>query len=431
MVDTAEVRIWNKLVGGVFWDDSKGYASFEFDPSFLKLGYDLAPITMPLEQVLSSNQIFYFPGLNFDTYHGLPGMLSDSLPDRYGMQLINSWLSQQGRAVDSINPVERLCYTGTRGMGALEYSPPIEISKSEDKSIEIDRLVQLASDVLAERDQLNANLNSMDEDGLRQLVQVGTSAGGARAKAVIAYNKTTGDVRSGQIDTLRDYDYWIIKLDGVTNKQLGDPLGYGKIEYAYYRMAKACGINMANCRLMMENGRAHFMTKRFDREGLEKIHMQSLCGIAHYDYNEPGVYSYEQAFEVIRRLKLPYADSEELFRRMCFNVVARNQDDHTKNISFLMGKDRTWKLSPAYDMTYAYNPARKWTKQHQMSINGKRADITHDDILKMAQNMNIKNPKEVIENVIDVVSNWIEYARSAEVDSARIQSIQGTLKLNI
>lgn len=291
--------------------------------------------------------------------------------------------------------------------------------------------MRLASEVLSDRNQLNANLKSMEQDDLKELIRVGTSAGGARAKAVIAYNKVTGDVRSGQIDNLRDYDYWIIKLDGVTNEQLGDPSGYGKIEYAYYLMAKDCGINMSNCRLMLENGRAHFMTKRFDREGVGKIHMQSLCGIAHYDYNEPGAYSYEQAFQVLRKLKLPYPNSAELFRRMCLNVVARNQDDHTKNISFLMGEDGTWKLSPAYDMTYAYNPSRKWTKQHQMSINGKRENISRDDILQLASNMNIKNPKESIDKVIEVVSNWTEYAKSAEMDSAKIKAIQNTLALSI
>lgn len=431
MVENAEVRIWNNTVGAVLWDNSRGYASFEYDPKFLELNYDLAPLKMTLNQALDGKRIFEFPRLNFETYRGLPGMLSDSLPDKFGTQLINSWLAQQGRGVGSINPIERLCYTGKRGMGALEYNPPIKISESMNKPIEIDRLVRLASEVLSEREQFSTNFTSMDDDSLKELIQVGTSAGGARAKAVIAYNKSTGDVRSGQIDNLRDYEYWIIKLDGVTNEQLGDPLGYGKIEYAYYLMAKDCGINMANCRLMIENGRAHFMTKRFDRKGLDKIHMQSLCGIAHYDYNDPGAYSYEQAFQVIRKLRLPYPDSAELFRRMCFNVVARNQDDHTKNISFLMGKDGIWGLSPAYDMTYAYNPSRKWTKQHQMSINGKRESILREDILAVGTKMNIKNPKETIDKVIEVISNWTDYAKRAEVDSEKIKAIQETLEISI
>lgn len=429
--NAAEVRIWDNPVGAVLWDNTKGYASFEYDPNFLKLNYDLAPLTMTLKQALAGKRIFEFPRLNFETYHGLPGMLSDSLPDKFGTQLINSWLAQQGRGVGSINPIERLCYTGKRGMGALEYNPPIKIFESMNKPIEIDRLVSLASEVLSERKQFSTNFTSMDDDSLKELIQVGTSAGGARAKAVIAYNKSTGDVRSGQIDNLRDYEYWIIKLDGVTNEQLGDPLGYGKIEYAYYLMAKDCGINMANCRLMIENGRAHFMTKRFDRKGLDKIHMQSLCGIAHYDYNDPGAYSYEQAFQVLRKLRLPYPDSAELFRRMCFNVVARNQDDHTKNVSFLMGKDCIWELSPAYDMTYAYNPSRKWTKQHQMSINGKRENILREDILAVGTKMNIKNPKETIDKVIEIVSNWTKYAKNAEVDSEKIKAIQETLELSI
>lgn len=260
---------------------------------------------------------------------------------------------------------------------------------------------------------------------------MGTSAGGARAKAVIAYNKSTGDIRSGQISNLKDYEYWIIKLDGVTNEQLGDPMGYGMIEYAYYLMAKDCGINMVDCDLKLENNRAHFMTRRFDRKGQNKIHMQTLCGIAHFDYNQSDAYSYEQVFQVIRNLNLPYTDSEELFRRMCFNVVARNQDDHTKNISFLMEQSGKWMLSPAYDMTYAYNPEKKWTRRHQMSINGKWEEISREDINQLAANMNIKKTSKIIDEVIEVISNWPEYAKSAGVDIAKIKAIHNNLELNI
>jgi len=431
MIDVAEVRIWGNLVGAVSWNNSRGYASFEYDPDFLKLGYDLAPIMMPSGQASTGNMIFNFPNLSFETFNGLPGMLADSLPDKYGTQLIDRWLSEQGRAPDSINPLERLCYTGKRGMGALEYEPALKIFEGSAKSLEINRLVRLASEVLAKRNQLKMNMNGLDEVDLLEIIRVGTSAGGARAKAVIAYNKSTGEVRSGQIDNLDGYDYWIIKLDGVTNEMLGDPIGYGKIEYAYYCMAKKCGINMTECELKIENDRSHFMTRRFDREGRDKIHMQSLCAIAHFDYNQPAAYSYEQAFQILRRLQLPYTDSEELFRRICFNVVARNQDDHAKNISFLMDKEGHWKLSPAYDVTYAYNPEKKWTKFHQMSINGEREDITRAGIIQLAANMNIKKPNYIIDEIIEVVSNWSEYAKNAGLDSEKIKAIERTLVLKI
>ncbi len=431
MIDVAEVRIWGEFVGAVAWNADSGYASFEYDRGFLKRGYDLAPLTMPIRRALDGHTIFEFPDLRFITYSGLPGMLADSLPDRYGTELVNRWLAEQGRSPGSITPVERLCYTGKRGMGALEYEPPLKMFESEAKSIELDKLVRLASQVIADRDKLRTNMSELDKDGLNDIIRVGTSAGGARAKAVIAYNKISGDIRSGQTDNLNGYDYWIIKLDGVTNKQLGDPEGYGKIEYAYYFMAGDCGINMTECDLKYENKRAHFMTRRFDREGGEKIHMQTLCGLAHFDYNQPLSYSYEQAFQVIRQLNLPYPDSEELFRRMCFNVVARNQDDHTKNISFLMDKKGVWRLSPAYDITFAYNPERKWTRRHQMSINEKRDDITREDILSLASNMNIKKPGEILDRIIETISRWPEYAKNTDVDPDKIRAINKTLILDI
>jgi serine/threonine-protein kinase HipA len=431
MINIARVNIWNTFVGAVAWDDSMGYATFEFDPNFLEKKWDLSPLMMSIEDVSKSNRIFSFPNLNKETYKGLPGILADSLPDKYGNKLIEAWLARSGRDAGSFNPVERLCYTGKRGMGALEYEPAYPLEDSS-KSLEIEKLVRLAKDVLSNRKNLKTRISAGSDEGLLDIIRVGTSAGGARAKAIIAYNEKTGDIRSGQIDGLEDYDYWIIKFDGVTNEQLGDPKGYGKIEYAYYLMAKECGINMTDSRLLEKNRRAHFMTKRFDRQGTKKLHLQTLCAIAHFDYNDPAAYSYEQAFQVMRQLRLLYRDAEELFRRMCFNVIARNQDDHTKNISFLMDENGKWALSPAYDVTYAYDPTNKWMEDHQLSINGKRKDIERSDMVTLAKKMNIKKPDEIIEKIISKVMNWSKYADRAKVSAKQVKAIEKTfLKLRI
>ncbi|HOP08364.1 MAG TPA: type II toxin-antitoxin system HipA family toxin [candidate division Zixibacteria bacterium] len=426
MVDVAEVKIWGDRVGAVLWDESKRLAAFEYDPAFLKKGLDLAPIKMPLPEAQSGRRIYSFPELNYETFLGLPGLLSDSLPDRFGTALLDRWLAEQGRSIESVNPVERLCYTGARGMGALEYHPPKREIVDKGKLIEIERLVKLANDVLAEREDFRADLEHLDKQDILEIIKVGTSAGGARAKAVVAYNRQTGEIRSGQIDNLDGYEYWIIKLDGVTNRRLGDPRGYGRIEYAYYLMARDCGIDMTACELKHEGDRAHFMTKRFDRQQNEKVHLLSLCGIAHYDYNRPHAYSYEQAFQVIRTLGLHYPAAEELFRRMCFNVVARNQDDHTKNISFLMDKNGSWRLSPAYDVAYAYNPEAGWTSSHQMTINGKYDQIDRTDLVEVARRMNVNKPDIIIDRIVEVVGNWPDYAARTGVDELRTKVIGKT-----
>jgi serine/threonine-protein kinase HipA len=430
MVSIAKVNIWNTFVGAVAWDDSRGYATFEFDLNFMNKKWNLSPVMMSIEDVAKSSSIFSFPNLNKETFKGLPGMLADSLPDKYGNRLIEAWLAQNGRDAGSFNPVERLCYMGKRGMGALEYEPANHEFDDSSKSVEIEKLIWLAKDVLSNRRNLKTRISASSDEGLLDIIRVGTSAGGARAKAIIAYNEKTGDIRSGQIDGLEDYDYWIIKFDGVTNEQLGDPKGYGKIEYAYYLMAKECGIKMTDSRLLEKNRRAHFMTRRFDRQGTKKLHLQTLCAIAHFDYNDPAAYSYEQAFQVMRQLRLPSRDAEELFRRMCFNVIARDQDDHTKNISFLMDENGKWALSPAYDVTYAYDPANKWMKDHQMSINGKRKDIERPDMVALAKKMNIKKPDEIIDKVISKVMNWSKYADRAKVSAKQVKAIEKTFLIN-
>lgn len=421
MIAVADVKIWNYKIGVVLWNQQRNYGVFEYDKQFFKTGLDLSPIMMPVADAQRSRKIFSFPLLNPDTFKGLPGLLSDSLPDKFGNQMIDAWLAQQGKSGSDFNPVDRLCYIDKRGMGALEFEPASNSVVEKSNSIEIQELVKFAKEVLDTRSGFHSDLNS--KKGFSDILQVGSSAGGARAKAVIAYNKTTGDVRSGQVDGLEGFDYWLIKFDGVTNHQLGDPKGYGNIEYAYYLMAIDAGITMSESKLMSENCRSHFMTKRFDRQNNQKIHMQTLCGIAHFDYNQPRAYSYEQAFQIMRQMKLPYSDMEELYRRMVFNVMSRNQDDHTKNISFLMFPDGKWQLSPAYDVTYAYNPDNFWLKAHQMSVNGKRENILLEDLLAVAKNINLKKPKPIIEQCNDVISNWGDYAVKAGIENAQIEQI--------
>ena len=431
MVTVARVDLWGQLVGAVAWLE-EGYASFEFDPSFLKQGFDLAPITMPLSTLSQGSRIFNFPGLPRETYYGLPGLLADSLPDKFGNRLIDIWLATQGRAPESMNPVERLCYVGNRGMGALEFEPMIKRGKNTPQPLEIEELVRLAKDALGQKEGLNTDLKKNAGKALQEILLVGTSAGGARAKAIIAYNEVTGAVVSGQLLAPKDFSHWLIKLDGVTNEILGDPKGYGRIEYAYFKMAVDCGINISESRLLKEGGRAHFMTRRFDRkENSQKIHMQTLCGLCHFDYNSPGEYAYEQAFQTMRQMRLPYSEAEQLYTRMVFNVVSRNMDDHTKNISFLMDSEGIWKLSPAYDLSYAYNPTNKWLARHQMTINGKREEITRTDLLNVGKQMNIKKDKEIIERVTSTIADWNKYAMEAGIPQKQINAIGSMHQLTL
>lgn len=419
MVTTAEVRLWNHLVGIVLWNEQHGYASFEYTPEFRATGIEVSPIRMPL-----SSQIYAFPELSSDTFMGLPGLLADALPDTFGRALLNQWLQSQQRT--NANPVERLCYQGKRSMGALEFAPVLEKKVfDESAAIEIASLVETASAVLCEKEQLATNLSIPDE-ALADILRVGTSAGGQRAKAVIAYNDQTQEVRSGQLDAPADFNYWLLKLDGVSNTTLGTPQHYGETEYVHYLMAKQAGIDMTECRLLRENGRAHFMTRRFDRVNGEKLHMQTLCGLTHYDYNIRNICSYEQVFGLMRQLHLPYPQAEEFFRRMVYNVVACNQDDHTKNISFLMDKQGTWKLSPAYDMSWAYSSQSSWVQTHQMTIQGKTTNFTRQDLLEVARQMNIKNADEHIDRVTDAVSQWPHLAAQYNIPQDIINTIERT-----
>ncbi len=419
MVNVAQVHLWEHKVGNVYWNEDHGFASFEYEPEFINTGIQVAPLMMPLRE-----QVFSFPALPQGTFLGLPGMLAESLPDAFGRELLDAWLGLQKR--EKANPVERLCFQGKRSMGALEFVPSHERNLETTNSIEIESLVNVAGIALANKESLVTNFSNPQE-ALLDIIRVGTSAGGQRAKAVIAYNDETGEVRSGQCEVPEGFGYWLIKLDGVTNKILGDPEHYGEIEYVHYLMAKAAGINMTECRLMREHDRAHFMTRRFDRTPHGKLHMQTLCGIAHYDFNMPHAYSYEQAFGIMRRLRLTYPEAEEFYRRMVFNVVARNQDDHTKNTSFLMNRKGEWRLSPAYDMSWAYNPRGGWTSSHQMSINNKYDNITREDLLQVAHEMNVKRAEKIIDQVVEAVSQWPKLAKEqSEIDPKVIDYIEST-----
>lgn len=427
-MNVATVTLWGSAIGAVSWDEVRGYSSFEYQPKFTKSGIQVAPLMMPLAET-----IYSFPALSRETFQGLPGMLADSLPDKFGNTLINAWLAQKGRPANSMDPVEKLCFIGTRGMGALEFFPVKGPRPKKASKLYVDELVQLASEILTERENFQVSLNDKHkETALREILQIGTSAGGARPKAIIAWNSDTNEVRSGQIVAGSGFSYWLIKFDGVSgnsDKEFILPRGYGLVEYAYYRMALAAGINMHECRILEENGRHHFMVKRFDRTSSgEKIHMQSLGGLAHFDYNQPNAYSYELAFQVMKQMGLPMTATEELFRRMAFNVIARNQDDHVKNIAFLMNRDGEWSLSPAFDMTYAFAPANKWLSKHQMSLNGKRDGFVLDDFEDCAKTISLKRgvAKTILREVQSAVSNWNELAEQAGMPADRIRNIGKT-----
>ena len=429
----AEVQLWGRTIGAVSLDDGATVAAFQYTPAFAASGIEVSPITMPL-----GNRVYTFPALPLGTFRGLPGLLADSLPDKFGNALIDAWLATQGRLPASFNAVERLCYTGARGMGALEFAPAAGPAAKAAEKIDINALVQLASDVLSRRNDLAGSFADVNRaNALQDILRVGTSAGGARAKAVIAWNRDTNEVRPGQIAAGAGFDYWLLKFDGVSgnkDKELDDPQGYGAIEYAYYLMAQAAGVTMSECRLLEENGRRHFMTQRFDRlPGGGKLHAQSLCALAHFDFNHAGAYAYEQAFLVLRQLKLPMAAVEQQFRRMAFNVIARNQDDHVKNIAFLMDRQGQWSLAPAFDMTYSYNPSGAWTAQHQMSLNGKRDGFTVEDFRACANSALMKRGRAetIVEEVRAAVAQWPDYAGKARVMESWREQIQRNLRLSL
>ena len=412
MNEAVEVLLWGRRIGVASRLDGVPYVSFAYDSDFRQTGMEPSPLMMPV-----GVRAYSFPDLAQVSFHGLPGLLSDSVPDKFGNAVLGAWLKLQGRLPGSLTPIERLCYTGIRGMGALEYRPALFDDEDKSEAVHVDSLAELANEILRQRSEAAAELvPGMNK--YSSILKVGSSAGGARAKALIGWNEATGEVRSGQVALPEGFGYWLIKFDGLTgngDKEGDDKWGYGRVEYAYSLMARAAGIEMTECRLW---NKRHFMTRRFDRlaDG-GKLHMQTLGAIAHFDFNDPTAYSYEQAFRVTRRVVNDARAYEQLFRRMAFNVLAWNCDDHVKNISYLMDRSGEWFLAPAYDECYAHNPEGGWTSRHQMSVNGKRIGIEDDDILACARfaNMRERKARTVLDEVKDAVRAWPRFAAEAEV----------------
>ena len=417
--DVIEVRSWDRTIGAVALDPRSGFYAFEYDADWVNSGIELSPLKMP-----RGVGVFVFPGLSEVTFHRLPPMLADSLPDRFGNALVTATLVAEGIQERAITPLDRLAYTASRGMGALEYRPPLDHHDQHPTAI------QLADLVVAARSALHGDFSddAATHDALSQLIQVGTSAGGARPKAVIAFNPSTGQIRSGQLAAPEGFEYWLIKLDGVDeNDEFISSQGFGRIEFAYSRMATAAGIDMMECRLLEESGRAHFMTRRFDRVGsgpdAQKIHVQSLCALDHLDFNLQGTHSYAQYLNVIDQLGLEPGAKSQAFRRCLFNVMAANRDDHTKNVAFCCTKDGTWALAPAFDVDHSYNPSGAWTQRHQMSVNGKFEEIDERDVLEMADRFSVPGARTILREVQSVVDQWVDFAEDAAVDEEHIRRV--------
>ena len=437
VMDVIKVQYKDYDVGALSFDEEQGLGAFQYTESFIKTGIQLAPLMMPL-----SDEIYIFPELNPKTFKGLPGMIADSLPDDFGNHLLNAWVASQGRISSDITPLERLQYTGTRGMGALEYLPAQNIRGfNASQQIQISSLVQIAQEVLDKYSTVEVNLQSdgrEDREAMLALLSVGTSAGGARPKAVLAFNDTLTEVRSGQTYVPEGFNHYLMKFDGVTEhnrtkETFGDPMGFGAMEYVYYLMAISCGISMMPSRLLHEGNRRHFITKRFDRNGNQKIHTTTLNGIAHIDYKSPGSFSYEELIMTIRKLKLSAIEAEQIVRRMIFNTVARNHDDHAKNFAFILDDNNKWNLAPAYDVAYSYKPGSDWVNQHWMSLNGKRDNFILDDLLSIS-NLSPLFTKEKINKILNetikVVSNWSQLAQCNDVPDSLIEEVQDNLRLH-
>lgn len=432
-VTVAAVTLWGRRIAAVSIEAGERAAAFQYDPAFARGGVEVAPVHMRLRA-----QPYRFPGLPPDAFSGLPGLLADALPDRWGTALIDAWLASQGRDAASFDVVERLCYVGARGMGALEFQPAHEPVAAPGAALQVGALVRLAAEALADRTAFVAELAANPEEAaMRAILAVGTSAGGARPKAVIAYDETTGQIRSGQIAAGDGFRHWLLKFDGVSgagDHGLRDPQGWGAIEYAYWRMARAAGVEMAESRLLEENGRRHFMTRRFDRpDDGDKLHMQTLGALEHVSYNEPGTYSYEQALLLVRRLGLATPAAEQLFRRMVFNVVARNQDDHVKNVAFLMDRSGAWSLAPAYDVTWAWRPGNRWLESHQMSIAGRRDGFSVQDLRTVARLAGLKRGRAetILAEVVDAVTGWRAIADEVGVDEQMAEQIARSHRLSL
>ena len=408
-IKVIEVRIWDRLVGALAFDPQASAYAFEYAPEWSRDGVELAPLMMP---VGARRPRFVFPALDRDAFHGLPGLIADALPDDFGNQLIDAWMAQRGIDRSAVSVLDRLAYMGRRGMGALEFRPARGSHVESAAPLQMQQLVEEA------RRSIHADLSDPDDTqtALANIIRVGTSAGGARAKAVVAWNPDTQELRSGQFDVAPGFEHWLLKFDGVgRDLELGASADYGRIEYAYYRMATAAGITMSDSRLFEENGRAHFMTRRFDRDGNDKLHLQSLCALQHMNYRQRQTHAYESLFLSIHALGLDSAAMTQAFLRMAFNVAGKNHDDHTKNFAFLLPRNGAWRLTPAYDVTYAYNPMGEWTARHLMSVNGKFDDIGRADLLTVADRFSIPGARAAIDAVNAAIADWPAHADAAEV----------------
>lgn len=406
-VQVIEVRAFGKTVGALA-PSSSGAFAFEYDPSWVRRGIELSPILMPASK---PNRSFSFPGMPENTFHRLPPMVADSLPDRFGNSIVDAWLATKGVTATEVTALDRLTYLGDRGLGALEFRPTNSPNSAPAGALDLASLVGLARDAV----QGTLSSNKTSELALQQIISVGTSAGGARAKAVVNFNPDTMEIRAGNRLPPPGFDAWLLKFDGMgEDRQLGDTQNYGRIEYAYALMAAAAGINISETQLLHENGRAHFITRRFDRPGgAVKLHSQTLTGIAGIDFNAIGVNDYAQLFNTIDQLELGVSARQEAFRRMVFNIAAANCDDHAKNHGFLMDEKGTWSLSPGYDITHAYNPGGEWTAQHLMGVNGKFLGATRTDLIEFAEQRSVPKAKSILEDVNDAVDNWAEFAETA------------------
>lgn len=422
-----EVKLYGEKLGVIEWNESKGSSTFQYSDNAFFREIEPSPIIMPTqERIFETNR----DHINF---HNLPYLLYDSMPDDFGNIMMKEWLRQIQLSFDNINPVDRLTYIGKRGMGALEYEP-INHKENNNYKVNVSELIEVAKKVLEGKKE--TSYNDLDKDSLSEILRIGTSVGGARAKALIAIKKDSDnkikEIRPGDIIQPEGYSYWLLKFDGVNEKTLGEGKGKGKTEYAYYKLAKAAGIDMSESILFEENNRFHFLTKRFDRtDNGDKIHMQTLGALAGIDYKIQKVSSYETLFRVMKRLRLPYYQFEQQYRRALFNVIARNHDDHVKNFSFLMDKEGKWQISPAYDITFQFKESGTWTNVHQSSINGKFDDFTRNDLLNFGKTFGIKKANHLLEEVIAAVNQWSKIAKQIDVPKTEIENISNSLRIQI
>lgn len=407
-----EIYIWDKYVGALV-KTPQGIA-FQYSPEFMNLKLELSPINLPL-----NGKDIYINEFDWKNTEGIPGLIYDSLPDRFGTNLLKTYFTEKGLTEKDIDVFTKLQYIGARGMGALEYRPATDVEET-NKIISIEEIEKLSLIATKGKEALNTNLK--DKKALLQILQLGTSAGGARVKALIAINKHNGDIKSGQLKLDNDYEYFLIKIDGANKNELNEPSGFGKLEFTYSQMAKDCNIKMTECSLY---NNTHFLTKRFDRTQTgEKIHVHSLCGMLGLDYNQIGQYSYEQYLMTARKLELGQDTMEEIYRRMVFNVLAHNCDDHTKNFSFMMDKQGNWSLSPAFDLCYSYDSTNQWVDGHNMMINNKRTNITYADLMVIGEKFNIKKRKEIVELIKGVIDTFKEYAKKNHVKKDLINEVE-------